>query len=233
MDTFKIIVIVFMIFTTYLLYKLYADKYYREDFEGTAQNVGGVDDTNAINTLAQIAKNLMAGGVTVPGNMIVKGGSIATGDAPGQTPGTIVSNMGDSWGMLWGSNCALIGQKGKTMRFGFADAYNAAGWDEKMNIQPDGTVNIKGRNILAELDAIKNHLGRLDGEIQGRKNEINWLNNNTVRMDRQYYIDIGVRANGDGCCGNGGALAIHGGGNGAATAWQDKSVASRLSFRQV
>jgi hypothetical protein len=73
MDYFKIFNIVFMIFTTYLLYKLYADKCYREEFEGTAQSVGGVDDTNAINTLAQIAKNLMAGGVTVPGNMTIQG----------------------------------------------------------------------------------------------------------------------------------------------------------------
>jgi hypothetical protein len=114
-----------------------------EGFEGTTQNTtSGIDDTNAINTLAQIAKNLMAGGVTVPGNITVKG-SIATGDTPGQTPGTIISNMGDSWGMLWGSHCALIGQKGKPMRFGFADAYNAAGWDEKVNIQPDGTLNVK------------------------------------------------------------------------------------------
>jgi hypothetical protein len=93
----------------------------------------------------------MAGGVTVPGNMTVKGGSIATGDTPGQQPGTIVSNMGDSWGMLWGSHCALIGQKGKPMRFGFADAYNAAGWDEKVNIQPDGTLNAKG-NISVGAD---------------------------------------------------------------------------------
>jgi hypothetical protein len=43
------------------------------------------------------------------------------------------------------------------MRFGFADAYNAAGWDEKMRIQPDGTLIVAGRDILAELDqCIKN-----------------------------------------------------------------------------
>jgi hypothetical protein len=155
MDYFKIFTIIFMIVMTYLMFKIYLEKCNKEGFADVpTQSLGGVDDTNAINTLAQIAKNLMAGGATVPGNLIVKGGSIATGDAPGQTPGTIISNMGDSWGMLWGSNCALIGQKGKTMRFGFADAYNAAGWDEKMNIQPDGTVNIKGRNILAELDKL-------------------------------------------------------------------------------
>ena len=162
MDTFKIIVIIFLILLTYQIYQLnctvYKDRV--EGFEGATQNLGGVDDANAINTLAQIARKLMDGTLTVPGNMTVKGGSIATGNAPGQTPGTIISNMGDSWGMLWGENCALIGQKGKLMRFGFADAYSAAGWDEKMNIQPDGVTNIKGtlnvagRNILAELDKL-------------------------------------------------------------------------------
>jgi len=41
-----------------------------EGFEGApVQSVGGVDDTNAINTLAQIAKNLMTGGFTIPGSI--------------------------------------------------------------------------------------------------------------------------------------------------------------------
>ena len=45
-----------------------------EDFENVpAQSLGGVDDTNAINTLAQISKQLMAGGITVPGNIIIQG----------------------------------------------------------------------------------------------------------------------------------------------------------------
>jgi hypothetical protein len=44
-----------------------------------AQSLGGVDDTNAINTLAQISKQLMAGGLTVPGNMRVQG-DISTGE---------------------------------------------------------------------------------------------------------------------------------------------------------
>ena len=64
MDYFKIFTIIFMIFITY---KLYFNESKLEGFEGTQQSLGGVDDTNAINTLAQIAKNLMAGGVTVPG----------------------------------------------------------------------------------------------------------------------------------------------------------------------
>ena len=37
------------------------------------QGLGGVDDTNAINTLAQIAKNLMAGSLTIPGSLTLKG----------------------------------------------------------------------------------------------------------------------------------------------------------------
>jgi hypothetical protein len=37
-----------------------------------AQSLGGVDDTNAINTLAQISKQLMAGGITVPGNINIQ-----------------------------------------------------------------------------------------------------------------------------------------------------------------
>jgi len=37
------------------------------------QNMAGIDDTNAINTLAQISRQLMAGGLIVPGDMIVQG----------------------------------------------------------------------------------------------------------------------------------------------------------------
>jgi len=97
MDYFKIFNIVFMIFTTYLLYKLYADKCYKEGFEGTQQSLGGVDDTNAINTLAQIAKNLMTGGVTVPGAMNVTGG-VTT---PKGTGFKVTSSSGQSYG-IWG-----------------------------------------------------------------------------------------------------------------------------------
>ena len=44
-----------------------------EGFEGATQSLGGVDDANSINTLAQIARKLMDGGVTVPGNIAVQG----------------------------------------------------------------------------------------------------------------------------------------------------------------
>ena len=71
MDYFKIFTIIFMIFIAYKLYLIEAKSV--EPFEGAQQTLGGVDDTNSINTLAQISKQLMAGGVTVPGNMTVQG----------------------------------------------------------------------------------------------------------------------------------------------------------------
>jgi len=47
-----------------------------ENFESTPavnQSLTGIDDANAINTLAQISTQLMAGGLTVPGNMNITG----------------------------------------------------------------------------------------------------------------------------------------------------------------
>lgn len=85
MDYFKIFTIIFMIIITYLLCNIYSDKI-KERFVETEQSIGGVDDQNSINTLAQIAKQLIAGGATVPGNMTVKGeikaeGAISTAGA--------------------------------------------------------------------------------------------------------------------------------------------------------
>ena len=79
MDYFKIFTLIFMIFTTYLLYQLYSDKYNKEGFEGTTQGLGGVDDANSINTLAQIARKLMDKGLTVPGDMNINGNVGITG----------------------------------------------------------------------------------------------------------------------------------------------------------
>jgi len=80
METFKIIVIIFLILLTYQIYQLNCTVY-KEGFEGTPQSVGGIDDSNSINTLAQISKQLMTGGLTVPGNMNVSGNTNVTGDS--------------------------------------------------------------------------------------------------------------------------------------------------------
>jgi len=65
-------IIIFVILAT--IYYIQTKLKDTEGFESVpAQSIGGVDDTNAINTLAQISKQLMTGGVTVPGNMSVQG----------------------------------------------------------------------------------------------------------------------------------------------------------------
>jgi len=57
-----------------ILLKLYFNEIKFEGFADVpVQSLGGVDDTNAINTLAQIAKQLMTTGLTVPGAMSTKG----------------------------------------------------------------------------------------------------------------------------------------------------------------
>jgi hypothetical protein len=71
MDYFKIFTIIFMIA---ILYKLYlAELKDMETFSNAEQSIGGVDDANSINTLAQLARKLLDGGATVPGNLNVKG----------------------------------------------------------------------------------------------------------------------------------------------------------------
>ena len=102
MDYFKIFTLIFMIIVTYLLCNIYSDKI-KEHFSSAEQSIGGVDDANSINTLAQLAKQLMAGGATVPGNMTVKGeikaeGAITTTGAitsagPITTPSIIVNKI--------------------------------------------------------------------------------------------------------------------------------------------
>jgi hypothetical protein len=278
MDTFKIIVIIFLMILTYQIYQLnctvYKDNF--EGFEGVQQSLGGVDDTNAINTLAQIAKNLMAGGVTIPGNMTIQGGLNGGGAIRGnfaedqenglkfpyhvwmktaRTDGgqdpykmlfandgkTIFRSQGgfqfrnekdhvgvamDPGGTLTANNVGFGGDNangfiwGNEGGNGWACLRGLNGGDNSFcmhnnhgngtRLHPGGAVTVKGRDILAEIDDLRN---------------------NAVRKDRQYYIDIGVRANGDGCCGNGKGLIIHGG-DGAA-AWHDKNVTTRFQFRQV
>jgi len=81
MDYFKILtilVIIILIYQIYLLNKRFSKI---EGFaDAPVQSLGGVDDTNAINTLAQIAKQLMTTGLTVPGNMTVQGNTILAGN---------------------------------------------------------------------------------------------------------------------------------------------------------
>jgi hypothetical protein len=187
MDTFKIIVIIFLIMLSYQVYVLNKIFYESlETFSTAEQSIGGIDDANAINTLAQLAKQLMAGGATVPGNLSVKGEIDATG---------------------------IIKANGVNI------------------LQALDTIKA---NMGTEINSIKNGLNQHKATMDAISNSLDDIRGKAVRKDAQYYIDIGVRANGDGCCGNGSGLIIHHAGpNGPAHAWSDKNVTTRFSFRQV
>jgi hypothetical protein len=216
MDTFKIISIIFMMIVIYQIYQLNCTVYKdnREDFADVpAQSLGGVDDTNAINTLAQIAKNLMAGGVTVPGNMNIQGGILdikAPGDwgfnasftggnkeapyinfvnkADGKRNGFIMgapdkfilSNNVDVGGGLtvngvlnpavgvwhtstdgkhrihYGNNSHSYYKTNDAHVWRNRDDTDRMDLDHGANLRVDGALTVSGRNILAELDALKN-----------------------------------------------------------------------------
>jgi len=79
----KYLIIIGILIGLYFIYK-YNESLTENFADVPTQNLGGVDDTNAINTLAQIAKQLMTGGVTVPGNINIKDGVLdikAAGDS--------------------------------------------------------------------------------------------------------------------------------------------------------
>ena len=63
----KYLIIVIIIIIIFLLYNCYFS--FSENFADSEQSIGGVDDNNAINTLAQLARKLMDGGAKVPGNL--------------------------------------------------------------------------------------------------------------------------------------------------------------------
>ena len=108
MDYYKIFSLLFMLF---VVYKFYQYDNISESFESTPSIA---DDWNAVNQLVQISKQLMAGGVTVPGALTVNGlistsgsnsisclgGTITSGSYAGSsmnltgniTGGTITSN---------------------------------------------------------------------------------------------------------------------------------------------
>ena len=152
MDTFKIISIIFMMIVIYQIYQIncvvFKDKV--EGFEGTTQSLGGVDDTNAINTLAQIAKNLMAGGITVPGNMAVTGTMTVNG-VLNPAVGVWHTSTDGKPRIHYGGNSHSY--------YRTADAHvwrNSADQD-KMVLFNDGTLTVQGRNVLAELDKLNSH----------------------------------------------------------------------------
>ena len=215
----KYLIIFIILIVLYYLHKCWVEnlidaKVRKENFSNSSG--GGADDSTAIQALGAIAKDLMSGGgLKVPGDTSFAGVAnfakdikvAGTSSVTGITKSTGGIEISNKWGIYdSGDDWIRLNKIGGK---GTQDYYGgfAAGklWTN------DSTIN--GRNIFAELDDLKA---------------------NSVRKDKQYYIDIGVRANGDGCCGNGSGLIIHNAGpNGHAAAWSDKSVTTRFTFRQV
>jgi hypothetical protein len=155
---------------TYQIYQLnctvYKDNF--EGFEGSAQNVAsGIDDTNAINTLAQIAKNLMAGGVTIPGNMTIQGGLNGGGAIRGNFAEDQENGLKFPY-HVWMKTARTDGGQdpykmlfqndGKTVFRSHAGYEFRNPKDQQLAaIDGNGILYVQGRNILAELDqCIKN-----------------------------------------------------------------------------
>jgi len=113
-----------------------------------AQSLGGVDDTNAINTLAQIAKNLMAGGVTVPGAINLSNSKTKFGLF--NDPDNCFRIKDDR-----GAQVLAINDGGSIYSKG--DGFVLSGNDLTLK----GTITAAGRNILAELDKLNS---RWDGD---------------------------------------------------------------------
>jgi hypothetical protein len=154
MDTFKIIVIIFLMILTYQIYQIncvvFKDNF--EGFEGSAQNVtSGIDDTNAINTLAQIAKNLMAGGVTVPGNMRVSG-DISTGEGKVSiNNGTINLTSDGGGGLYFLKSGGVVGDKAWN-KLHTGDIFVNGNNNISGNLNAGGNVNVSGTTTTSVLN---------------------------------------------------------------------------------
>ena len=74
MNKYLIIIIATILLLSYNYFYVFT-----ENFADTEQSFGGVDDNNSINTLAQIARKLLDGGATVPGNLTIKGDLVSSG----------------------------------------------------------------------------------------------------------------------------------------------------------
>jgi hypothetical protein len=223
----KVYCILIFLIIIYLIYRDFLKEPKTENFENIT--LGSADDQNAINKLAQISSELMKGGLTVPGAMTVTGA--ITGNGATQINGLFSANNGSRFvggrhlfkdeenkgslrvGAAWGAP-GIFAEEGD-LAIGARSGTVIVGGGNRMVVNKIETneILIGGRNILAE---------------------INDLIGQAVRKDKQYYIDIGIRANGDGCCGNGSGLIIHYAGQGGpAHAHPDKNQTSRFSFRQV
>ena len=195
-----------------------------EGFEGSAQNTeSGIDDTNAINTLAQIAKNLMAGGATIPGAINLsnnktkfglindpdncfrikddRGAQVLAINDAGQIfskgDGLVLNgndltlkgntNIGGGLNVQGGlttggaTTVPVLNLGNKFRLSGTGDAHGNDDWIRLFGVDNKGyhggiamnkchiqsaDLHVAGRNILAEIDALKASVVRYDDQMQ-------------------------------------------------------------------
>jgi len=159
MDYFKIITILFMIIIIYQIYLMNCRFNSIEGFEGSAQSLGGVDDTNAINTLAQIAKNLMAGGVTVPGNMTVQG-------ALNPAHSVWHSSTDGKHRIHYGNNSHSFYKTADAHVWRNRDDHDRMVLDHNANLRVDGALNVSGNANLANFTIKKGTASPDNSKIQ-------------------------------------------------------------------
>jgi hypothetical protein len=205
----KYIIILVILATIYYI----QSKLLIEDFADVpAQSLGGVDDTNAINTLAQISKQLMAGGITVPGNIIVEGDLVFPKPTTIKGAGRlhiggeellyILNKAGVMIGKEWGGNGNLTVQGNVNIG---ADLI----FPNQTTIKGAGRLHIGGEELLYILNKAGVMIGKewggngnlnVQGDliVQGRNilAELNDLRGNAVRRDQQYFITAGLRREG-------------------------------------
>ena len=186
-----------------------------EGFETTSeQSTYGVDDLNSINTLAQISKNLMRGGLTVPGNMDLTG-KLGCGNnlfvryLPHPQWLTLYPQSSGNWinilGPMRDSNNNIItdyskADAGKTNMTSVILGNDGSG--NLMIINGDGGTSVNGgiraydlelqnklkvnnKDILTELTSLTTELNTLKTELNSLKIDIS---SNYLKVNRAFRI---------------------------------------------
>lgn len=142
--TIYITIFIFVIIIIYFIYQICNTTETFVSENETTQSINGIDDSNAINTLAQISKQLMTGGLTVPGDINISGNTTTDGDM------IIRGNFGA--GSIQTGGNSFVGGNSTVGGNSFVTG---------------GDLIVRGRNILAELDRFNKELDRFNKFLDG------------------------------------------------------------------
>jgi hypothetical protein len=118
-----------MIFNTYLLY---TNSLTTESFESTSSSP---DDWNAINQLAQMSRQLMAGGLTVPGSLTISGTALNIGTTNvGTTLTSLQSQITALTGTVNTNNTTLTNNFNSLTGIVTANNNNAVKWNSDLRL---------------------------------------------------------------------------------------------------